>query len=95
MRFISTILVLAVLVLAAVHAFFYMSVGAVEPCQAGVLRVIQKQREQGNDVVANLGVVFRQQAEEILRAEGIGACYRTALTGQPPEQLTLKFNLRR
>lgn len=95
MRFISTLIILAILVVAAVHVFFYMSVGAVEPCEAGVLRVIQKQRDQGNDLVANLGVAFRQQAQDILRAEGIGACYRTALTGTPPEQLTLKFNLRR
>ena len=95
MRFISTLIVLAVALLAAVHLFFYLSVGAVEPCEAGVLRIIQKQREAGNDVMANLGVTFRQQGQDMLRAEGIAACYRAALTGEVPEQMTVRFNLPR
>ena len=95
MRLISTIVIIAVTLLAAVHLFFYVSVGAVEPCEAAVLRIIQKQRDQGNDVIAKLGETFRQQGKETLRAEGIAACYRSALTGEVPEQLTVRFNLPR
>jgi hypothetical protein len=95
MRFISTLIVLAVALLAAVHLFFYMSVGAVEPCEAAVSRIIQKQRDQGNDIIAKVGETFRQQGKETLRAEGIVACYRAALTGDVPEQLTVRFNLPR
>ncbi len=95
MRAIFTLLLIVLAVVAAVHLYLYLSVGTVEPCRAAVLRIIQKQRDKGNDVVANLGVVFRQQAEDLLRSEGIATCYRSAFTGEAPEQLTVKFQLPR
>jgi hypothetical protein len=94
-RFLSTIIIIALLVAAAVHGFFYATAGTLDPCEAAVSRIIQQQRAQGNDVVARVGEAFRQQGEELLRTEGIGTCYRSALTGEAPEQLTLKFNLPR
>jgi hypothetical protein len=95
MRFISTILIIAAVIVAGVHVFFYWATGTVEPCQAAVERIIQKQVAQGNNVVATLGQTFKPQAIEVLRGEGIMACYRSALTGDAPEQLTLKFKLPR
>jgi hypothetical protein len=94
MRFIFTILILVLAVLAAIHAFFYVTTGTIEPCHAAVLRIIQK-HTRGNDALAKLGEVFQQQGEDLLRREGIAACYRSALTGDAPEQLTVKFNLPR
>ena len=85
MRFILSIFFIALALLAAVHLWFYWSVGAVEPCRAAVLRIIQKQREQGNDIVAGVGVVFARQLEDALRSEGIATCYRSALRGEAPE----------
>ena len=93
MRFLFTLVLIAVAAVAAFHAFLYFSVGTAEPCQAAVQRILQKQRAQGNSFIANLGDAFNRQAEEIMRGEGIGACYRSALTGDAPQQLTVKFNL--
>jgi hypothetical protein len=93
MRFIFTLVIIAVAAVAAFHAYLYYTVGTAEPCQAAVQRIIQKQRARGNNFVAQIGDTFSRQAEEMLRGEGLGACYRSALTGDAPQQLTVKFNL--
>ena len=85
MRLISTLLLIVIAVLAAVHLFFYWSVGTVEPCRAAVLRIIQNQRQQGDGIAAGLGVLFARQLEDSLRTEGVATCYRAALRGEAPE----------
>jgi len=85
MRAISTILLIAVALAAAVHVYFYWAVGTVDPCRAAVLRIVQKQRQAGRDVTAGLGVLFARQLEDALRAEGVATCYRSALRGEAPE----------
>ena len=85
MRLISTILLIAVALLAAVHFFFWWSTGTAEPCRAAVLRIIQRQRDEGKDLAAAAGVLFARQLEDSLRAEGVTTCYRAALRGEAPE----------
>lgn len=95
MRFISTLVIILIALAAAVHAYFYVTFGTVEPCRAAVLHILDKQRASGNNFIANLGETFQRQGEEIMRGEGMVACYRSAVTGDAPQQLTLKFNLPR
>lgn len=85
MRVIGWLLTLAVLVIAGVHLFFYWSVGTFDPCQAAVLRIIQKQKASGQDVPAIVGTVFARPLEDALRSEGVMTCYRSALRGEAPE----------
>lgn len=85
MRFISGLLGLAVLALASVHLYFYWTVGTFDPCRAAVLRIIQKQKEAGQDLAAGVGVLFGRQLEDAIRAEGVMTCYRSALRGEAPE----------
>jgi hypothetical protein len=85
MKLITNILLLVVAVVAGVHAFFYWSVGTVDPCHAAVLRIVQKQKQQGNGLAAGLGVIFAQQLEDALRSDGVATCYRAALRGEAPE----------
>lgn len=94
MKAISTLLLIAVLLMAGVHLYFFWTVGTVDPCKAAVLRIVQKQREAGRDVTASLGVLFRQQLEDALRSEGVATCYRSALRGEAPE-IQLRLNLPR
>lgn len=95
MRLILSILILAVIVAAAVHGFFYWATGSAEPCEAAVERIIQKQTARGNQVIATAAQTFKPEAVQMLRNEGIGACYRSALTGDAPEQITVRFKLNR
>jgi hypothetical protein len=85
MRLISTVVLIAVALVAAVHLYFYWAVGTVDPCKAAVLRIVQKEREAGRDLTAGLGVLFSKQLEDALRSEGVATCYRSALRGEAPE----------
>ena len=85
MRPIFIILLLVATAATAVHGFFYWSVGTVDPCRAAVLRIIQKQKQQNNQVAAGLGVIFARQLEDALRSDGVATCYRAALRGEAPE----------
>jgi hypothetical protein len=85
MRFFGVIISLVVLLFAAVHLYFYWSVGTFDPCKAAVLRIIQKQRASGQDLTAGIGVLFGRQLEDALRSEGVMTCYRSALRGEAPE----------
>jgi hypothetical protein len=85
MRLLSNILLLVLAVAAAVHGYFFWSVGTIEPCRAAVLRIIQKQKAQNNGIAAGLGVIFARQLEDALRSEGVATCYRAALRGEAPE----------
>jgi hypothetical protein len=90
MRAISTLILLALLALAGVHLYFYWATGTFDPCKAAVLRIVQKQRAQGRDVAAGIGVLLGRQLEDALRADGVMTCYRAALRGEAPE-LELKL----
>jgi hypothetical protein len=85
MRLIGWLLALVVLVIAGVHLFFYWTVGTFDPCQAAVLRIIQKQKAAGQDVPAVVGTLFARQLEDAMRSEGVMTCYRSALRGEAPE----------
>ena len=85
MRLIFTLFLLVAVAAAAVHGFFYWSVGTVDPCQAAVLRIIQKKKEQNDGIAAGLGVLFGRQLEDALRSDGVATCYRAALRGEAPE----------
>jgi hypothetical protein len=85
MRFIVYLLALVVIAFAAVHGYFYVQTGTIDPCDAAVTRLIQKQRDSGEDLAASLGVLFAPQLKDMMRSEGSAACYRTAITGEPPE----------
>jgi hypothetical protein len=79
---------LVVLLIAAalgVHGYFYVMTGTLDPCEAAVVRMLQKQRAQGEDVAAGLGALLAEPIRQMLRSEGVSACYRTAFTGEPPE----------
>ena len=93
MRLISTLIVLAALLLAGVHLWFYWATGTFDPCKAAVLRIVQKQREKGRDLEAGIGVLFGRQLEDALRSDGVMTCYRAALRGEVPE-LELKLQTR-
>lgn len=90
MRVFSWLIGLAVLLIAGVHLYFYWAVGTFDPCRAAVLRIVQKQRDAGQDLTAGIGVLFGRQLEDALRSEGVMTCYRSALRGEAPE-LELRF----
>jgi hypothetical protein len=92
MRTVSTILILAFVLLAGVHLYFYWTVGTFDPCRAAVLRIVQKQREAGRDLTAGIGLLFGPQFEDALRSEGVLTCYRSALRGEAPEIDLQRFN---
>ncbi len=85
MRLISSIIVLLIALFTGVHLYLYWTVGTMDPCRAAVLRIVQKQRAAGQDLVAGVGVLFGRQLEDALRAEGVMTCYRSALRGEAPE----------
>jgi hypothetical protein len=85
MRLASYLLAMVVIAFAAVHGYFYVQTGTIDPCEAAVTRLIQEQRDKGEDLAAGLGVLFAPQIKDMMRSEGVAACYRTALTGEPPE----------
>jgi hypothetical protein len=85
MRPIARLIGLLIVLLAGIHLFFYWTVGTFDPCRAAVLRIIQKQRIEGQDLAAGVGVLFARQLEDALRSEGVLTCYRSALRGEAPE----------
>jgi hypothetical protein len=85
MRALSTLLVIVIAVATAVHLYFYWAVGTFDPCRAAVLRIIQKERQAGQELTAGIGLLFVRQLEDALRAEGVATCYRSALRGEAPE----------
>lgn len=85
MRLISLVAGMVILLLAGIHLYFYWTVGTFDPCRAAVLRIIQKQKDAGQDLAAGVGIVLSRQLEDALRAEGITTCYRSALRGEAPE----------
>lgn len=93
MRAVSSIIILAIVLLAGVHLYFYWAVGTFDPCRAAVLRIVQKQREAGQDLTAGIGLLFGPQFEDALRSEGVLTCYRAALRGELPEIDLQRFNL--
>ncbi len=85
MRPIARLIGLLIALLAGIHLFFYWTVGTFDPCRAAVLRIIQKQRAEGQGLAAGVGVLFARQLEDALRSEGVLTCYRSALRGEAPE----------
>lgn len=76
---------------AAMHLYFFWAVGTFDPCHAAMLRIVQKDRQAGDELNAQIGILFGRQLEDLIRAEGVLACYRSALKGEPPET-HLRFN---
>ncbi len=90
MRLLSAVLILAIAVVAAVHGYFYFMAGTVDPCEAAVTRLVQKEKRQGQDLTAGLGTMFSGPIRDMMRNQGVATCYRTALTGQAPDiQITI------
>ena len=85
MRAFSWLIAAALALIAGVHLYFYWTVGTFDPCRAAVLRIVQKQRDAGQDLTAGLGVLFGRQLEDAMRSEGVMTCYRAALRGEAPE----------
>jgi hypothetical protein len=83
---------LAIALLAGMHLYFYWAVGTFDPCRAAVLRIVQKQRESGQDLTAGIGLLFGPQFEDALRSEGVLTCYRAALRSELPEIYLQRFN---
>jgi hypothetical protein len=93
MKLLIRIAGLLVVALVVVHGYFYLATGYIDPCRAAVTRMIQTQRAQGRELVAGFGVLFSEPLENVIRSEGVAACYRVAITGQPPEEvLKLKID---
>lgn len=78
-------------VLAAVHGYFYLVAGTVDPCRAAVTRIIQAEQRRGNDLMAGAGALLSNQLETLIRSEGVAACYRSAITGKAPD-VTIKLD---
>ena len=68
MRLISWLLGLAILTVAGIHLYFYWTVGTFDPCRAAVLRIIQKQKDAGQNLAVGVGVLFGRQLEDALRS---------------------------
>jgi hypothetical protein len=85
MKLILWVVGLAVAGIAALHGYFYIATGTIDPCKAAVTRIIQNERAKGGDLAASIGVLFSEQLENLLRSEGVGTCYRAAITGEAPE----------
>jgi hypothetical protein len=75
---------LFVVLLIAVHGYFYLAFGTFDPCTAATFKVIN----QGEPETDNgEGLPFSGRIEEMIRSEGVLACYRIAITGEAPETI--------
>lgn len=73
----SAILIAAFVLLAGVNLCFFWAVGTFDPCRAAVLRIVQKQREAGQDLTDGIGVLFGPRFDD-------APCHRSALRGDAP-----------
>lgn len=81
---IGRLIALAVVALALLHGYFYVAFGTFDPCTAATFRLINK--EQSGSARA-AGQLFSNALDKALRSRGIFTCYRTAITGEQPEEL--------
>lgn len=85
MRIVIWLIGLVAVAFASVHLYFFWAVGTFDPCHAAVLRIVQKQREAGQELQASVLVLLARQLEDAMRSRGVLTCYRSALRGEAPE----------
>jgi hypothetical protein len=81
---IMRLVALAVAGFALLHAYFYVAFGSFDPCTAATFRLMNK---DSSGQSANGSPAFSSALDEDLRSRGLLVCYRTAVTGDPPEGL--------
>lgn len=79
----KNLIVLVLLAIAGLHAYFYFSYGTLDPCKAATFRMINLQSSEAG---RTLGQLVAGPIENRLRAKGAMTCYR-ALFDQEPEAL--------
>jgi hypothetical protein len=75
---------LLVVAVVAVHGYFYLSFGTLDPCTAAAFKVINQEKSQA---ARSAGALFSGALENMIRSKGVAACYRIAITGEKPENL--------
>lgn len=81
---IRRLIVLAVVILAALHAYFYFAFGTFDPCTAATFKVINQGKSDATRVG---GLLFSGPIEKLIRSKGVMNCYRIAITGEDPQNL--------
>jgi len=79
----KNLILLVLLALVGVHAYFYLSFGTLDPCKAAATRMIDLQSSEAG---RTLGQLVAGPIESRLRAKGMTTCYR-AMFDQEPEAL--------
>lgn len=79
----KNLILLVLLAIAGLHAYFYFSYGTLDPCKAAAFRMISMQSSEAGRA---LGQLVAGPIENRLRAKGAGTCYR-AFFDQDPEAL--------
>lgn len=80
----SRLIGLLVVLLIAVHGYFYLAFGTFDPCTAATFKVINQGEPETDD---GEGLPFSGRIEDMMRSRGIFACYRIAITGKAPDAI--------
>jgi hypothetical protein len=80
----KNLIVAAVVILAFVHGYFYLSFGTLDPCKAAAFRMINQQTSETGRA---LGSLVAGPIESRFRAKGVVTCYRAAVLGEDPNVL--------
>lgn len=78
------LIVSALVVLAFVHGYFYVSFGTFDACKAAAFRMISQQSSEAGRA---LGQLVAGPIESRFRAKGVAICYRAAVLGEDPNVL--------
>ena len=80
----KNLIVVALVVLALVHGYFYLSFGTLDACKAAAFRMISQQTSETGRA---LGSLVAGPIEARFRAKGPLTCYRAAVLGEDPNVL--------
>lgn len=79
----KNLILLILIALVGVHAYFYSAYGTLDPCRAAAARMVSL---QSSETGRTLGQLVVGPIESRLRAKGMTTCYR-AMFDQEPEAL--------
>lgn len=82
----KNLILLAVMGLALVHGYFYLSYGTFDACKAAAFRMVNQQTSETGRA---LGSLVAGPIESRFRAKGVMTCYRAAVIGEDANALLL------
>jgi hypothetical protein len=80
----KNLIIIAAVILAFVHGYFYLSFGTFDACKAAAIRMINQPASEAGRA---LGTLVAGPIEARFRAKGVVSCYRAAVLGEDPNAL--------